>query len=243
MVRRRMNRRNGGISGRRRSRVPRSTRNNKIVSLRRRPRRNVPRRVPTLGYAAGGTSTTFRAFIKDFTIESGSALNDVYSFTINSALSAAKSYLSVTPALYTNFQIHRIVFRLISMVGSNSGGVHAACVFDNSMGMPSVDSTEYEDLVSRGGSTNGKLWSDLAVEWVPTSPDDLKFTDSNSKILFLAYAAKLPSDTKGKTILCKLVADITCVARCINTAEPKVLDMGNGLKGRVIVEHKDDSEM
>lgn len=215
-------RRRGGGAGRKQP--VRNTKQNKVVMLRRRPRRNVPVRLPTLGYAAGGTSTTVRAFIKDFTLLANTkSLADTFAFTLKDALANTASYAKTFSTVYTNFQLHRITFRVISMQGSNVGGNHGILVMDDSMGFPAASDVSYADLISRGGSTGGKLWTDLATEWVPTEPEDYNYRDSQTKELALYYAAELPANLTTATVLCKLVADIHLTARTFNTATPTTL--------------------
>lgn len=223
MVRRRNRRRRGNIFSNARNNRAQRRGNNKVVVLRRRPRRNVPKRLPTLGYAAGGTSTTFRAFLTDFTLpKSSTTLNTCYTFTIQSALEKANSFLKIIPTIYTNFQIQQVTFRIISLVGSSTGGMHAVFVLDASMGFPACTSMDFSDVVSRGGSTSGKLWTDLAIDWVPTEPNDLNYQSASSKAIQLMYAVELPAaaSSTADLVVAKLIADIRCVARTVNPAAP-----------------------
>lgn len=204
-----------------RSNRARRRNNIKVVSLRRRPRRNVPLRVPTLGYAAGGTSTTFRAFLEDFTVLANkSKLSTCYTFDLQTALSKADSYLKVLTTVYTNFQIQQVTFRILSLVGSNTGGVHSALILDKSMSFPVCNVMSYADVVSRGGSTTGKLYTNLALDWVPTEPNDLNFKGIADQEMQLMYSVELPAPVTSNTIVSKLMADIRCVARTINPATP-----------------------
>lgn len=223
MRRRQRRRRNGNYTSSymRNNRTQR--RNNKVISVRRRPRRNVPRRVPTLGYAAGGTSTTFRSFLGDLKLpKNESTLNTCYKLTLQNALSKANSFLKIIPTIYTNYQVQHITFRVISLLGSNYGGVHAALVLDDSMGYPACSAMDYADVVSRGGSTTSKLYTDLAIDWVPTDPADVSYKDVTDNIAQIMYAVVLPGilDKNNDTLIGKLVADIRCVARTINPAVP-----------------------
>lgn len=201
----------------------------KVLRVCRHPSRNVSTRIPVLGYASGGISSTVRVTLPPLT--SNETLNQSWPFRLSFREILLSSYnlMSLIPIVYSNVRINRFSVRIIPLVSSYEiGGNHTCVVYPRGVSSSIFENTDFRYHTSQAGAVTSVFGQTLATQWVPTSPSDLNYGSFDDLNFNIVYCLSLATAIPFGNSVSQIIIDVDFTSRTFsNNSDGSVRSLRN----------------